>query len=232
MMRLASFLVLAAGLLLAANVSAQELNWQPDLTHQQTYTPHRASSSDPSGRNDDSRRIEPGATLTVLDADGPGTISHIWFTIATNEAYHLKRIVLRIYWDGEATPSVETPVGDFFGLGLGVYNSWQSQMLSVGNDKAMNSYFPMPFGRHARITITNEGKQPVGDFYYNIDYRTYARPLAAGTLYFHAQYRQAQPNHGLAMIGCETRTPAKIPTSPARIITSGWKRRDTASLSA
>jgi hypothetical protein len=198
MLRLASSLVLMAGLSLAAGVSAQELNWQPDLTHQQTYTPHRASSSDPTGRNDDSRRIEPGATLTLLDTDGPGTISHIWFTIATTENYHLKKIVLRIYWDGEASPSVETPVGDFFGLGLGIYNSWQSQMLSVGNDKAMNSYFPMPYGRHARITVTNEGKQPVGDFYYNIDYRTYARPLAAGTLYFHAQYRQAQPNHGVA----------------------------------
>jgi hypothetical protein len=198
MLRLMSSLILVTGLSLAAGASAQELNWQPDLTHQQTYTPHRASSSDPTGRNDDSRRIEPGATLTLLDTDGPGTISHIWFTIATTENYHLKKIVLRIFWDGEATPSVETPVGDFFGLGLGVYNSWQSQMLSVGNDKAMNSYFPMPYGRHARITVTNEGKQPVGDFYYNIDYRTYARPLAAGTLYFHAQYRQAQPNRGVA----------------------------------
>ncbi len=198
MLRLMSSLILVTGLSLAAGASAQELNWQPDLTHQQTYTPHRASSSDPTGRNDDSRRIEPGATLTLLDTDGPGTISHIWFTIATTENYHLKKIVLRIYWDGEATPSVETPVGDFFGLGLGVYNSWQSQMLSVGNDKAMNSYFPMPYGRHARITVTNEGKQPVGDFYYNIDYRTYVRPLAAGTLYFHAQYRQAQPNRGIA----------------------------------
>lgn len=196
MLRLMSSLILVTGLSLAA--SAQELNWQPDLTHQQTYTPHRASSSDPTGRNDDSRRIEPGATLTLLDTDGPGTISHIWFTIATTENYHLKKIVLRIYWDGEATPSVEAPVGDFFGLGLGIYNSWQSQMLSVGNDKAMNSYFPMPYGRHARITVTNEGKQPVGDFYYNIDYRTYARPIAAGTLYFHAQYRQAQPNRGVA----------------------------------
>ena len=54
----------------------------------------------------------------------------------------------------------------------------------------------MPFGHHARITVTNEGKQPIGDLYYNIDYRTYAHPLPAGTLYFHAQYRQAQPNHG------------------------------------
>jgi len=209
MMRLAFLPVLTAGLFLAAHVSAQEM--QPDLTRQQTYTPHRASSSDPTGRNDDSRRIEAGATLTILDADGPGTISHIWTTIATNENYHLKRIVLRIYWDNEATPSVEAPIGDFFGLGLGIYVSWQSQMLSVGNDKAMNSYFPMPFARHARITITNEGKQPVGDFYYNIDYRTYSRPLAEGTLYFHAQYRQAQPNRGFTTDWLRNQDTSKYP---------------------
>ena len=189
-------LLLTTGLVMATGSTAQETSWQPDPTRQQTYTPHRVSSTDPTGANADSRKVAPGATFTVMDADGPGTISHIWFTIADNEPYHLKKIVLRIYWDGEATPSVEAPIGDFFGLGLGAYHSWQSQPLSVGSVKALNSYFPMPFGKHARITVTNEGSQPIGDLYYNIDYRTYAKPLAAGTLYFHAQYRQSQPNHG------------------------------------
>lgn len=174
----------------------QTPSWQPDLTQQQTYTPHRASSTDPTGANQDFRTVAPGATLTVLDTDGPGAISHVWFTIASAEPYHLKRIVLRMYWDGETDPSVETPIGDFFGLGLGEYHSWQSELLSVGNDKALNSFFPMPFARQARITVTNEGKQPVFALYYNIDYRTYSHPLPDGTLYFHAQYRQAQPNHG------------------------------------
>jgi len=175
---------------------AQLASWQPDVARQQTYTPHRASSADPRGANADARRVAPGATLTVLDVDGPGEISHIWFTIADNESYHLKRVVLRMYWDGEATPSVETPIGDFFGLGLGYYYRWESEMLSVGSDKSLNSFFPMPFRRHARITITNEGKQPILAFYYSVDYRTYGHPLTAGTLYFHAQYRQAQPNNG------------------------------------
>ncbi len=174
----------------------QALNWQPDLTRQQTYTPIRVSSADPTGRNADSRRIAPGATFTVLDADGPATISHIWFTIADNEPYNLKRIVLRMYWDNETTPSVETPIGDFFGLGLGYYYNWQSEMLSVGSVKALNCFFPMPFARHARITVTNEGKDPINSLYYNIDYRKYSHPLAPDTLYFHAEYRQAQPNHG------------------------------------
>lgn len=187
-------LMLAASASLAA--SAQTINWQPDLTQQQSYVLHRSSSSDPTGANADARRMAPGQTLTVLDTDGPGMISHIWFTIASNEPYHLKRIVLRIFWDGEETPSVETPIGDFFGLGLGEYHSWQSEMLSVGSIKALNCFFPMPYGKHARITVTNEGTQTVNALYYNIDYRTEAKPLPPHTLYFHAQYRQAQPNHG------------------------------------
>src|SRR6185312_3444252 len=185
-------------LLLAASAMAfgQSPSWQPDLTQQQQYTPHRASSTDPTGANADSRKVAPGATITVLDVDGPGTIAHIWFTIADGEPYHLKRIVLRMYWDGETDPSVETPIGDFFGLGLGQYHSWHSEMLSVGNNNSLNCYFPMPFAHHARITVTNEGKQPIGALYYNIDYRTYSHPLPPGTLYFHAEYHQAQPNHG------------------------------------
>ena len=188
----------SVSLLLGACAMAcgQTPSWQPDLTQQQTYTPHRASSTDPTGANADMRRVAPGETYTVLDVNGPGTIAHIWFTIADNEPYNLKRVVLRMYWDGETNPSVETPIGDFFGLGLGEYHTWQSEMLSVGNDKSLNCFFPMPFAHHARITVTNEGKQPILALYYNIDYRTYSHPLTPGTLYFHAEYRQAQPNHG------------------------------------
>ena len=104
--------------------------------------------------------------------------------------------MLRIWWDGEATPSVEAPVGDFFGLGLGEYHSWQSEVLSVGSVRSMNSFFQMPFARHARITMTNEGQQPMGDLYYNIDWRKYDHALPKDTYYFHAQYHQSQPNHG------------------------------------
>jgi hypothetical protein len=179
-----------------APVHGQVSNWQPDLTVQQNYTLHRASSADPTGGNADYRPVPPGGTLTVLDVDGPATISHLWFTVVDQEPYHLKRIVLRMYWDRESTPSVEAPIGDFFGLGLGEYHSWQSQMLSVGSVKALNCFFPMPFAHHARITVTNEGNGRIEALYYNIDYRSYAHAFAPGTLYFHAQYRQSQPNHG------------------------------------
>ena len=68
----------------------------------------------------------------MLDEDGPGQVSHIWFTIADKEDKHLKKIVLRMYWDGENTPSVEAPIGDFFGLGMGDYFLYQSAPLVVG----------------------------------------------------------------------------------------------------
>ena len=189
-------LVLSALLVSAASALAQSKGWMPDLTQKQTYTLHRATSKQSTGGNTDYRTVNPGETLTVMDADGPGMVSHIWFTINDSEPYHLKRIVLRIYWDGEATPSVEAPIGDFFGLGTGDYFNWQSEMLSVGSVRALNCFFPMPYQKHARITITNEGKLAISSLYYNIDYRSDLHPLPPHTLYFHAQYRQAQPNHG------------------------------------
>jgi hypothetical protein len=189
----AAFALLAGGA-----VQGQMASWMPDITQQQTYTMHRSSSRETTGANADFRTVTPGQTLTILDVDGPGLISHVWFTLNDREPYSLKRIVLRMYWDGEESPSVETPIGDFFGLGNGMYYAWQSAVMSVGPDRSMNSWFPMPYAKHARVTITNEGKETLSNLYWNIDYRVDAHPLAPNTLYFHAEYRQAQPNHGWA----------------------------------
>jgi Protein of unknown function (DUF2961) len=184
-------ITLVLGLPAAAQYPASAL--LGDLTQPQDYTLKRSSSYDRTGGNADYRELAPGGTLTLLDADGPGEVTHVWMTIASPEMFHLKKLVLRMYWDGEATPSVETPVGDFFGLGLGDYFLYQSAPLAIGADKALNSFFPMPFRMHARITVTNEGKDKVDAYYFNIDYRAYSHPLAADTLYFHAQYRQCSP---------------------------------------
>ena len=194
MKRLFLFLV---PFLLSSPLFAQDpAGWLSSLPEAKDYIQHRSSSYDRSGGNADARRIAPGETLTLLDEAGPGLISHIWFTIASADPQHLKALVLRMYWDGEVTPSVETPVGDFFGLGLGDYHLYQSIPISVGADKALNCFFPMPFQKHARITVTNDGAIKTDAFYFNIDYRKYSKPLSADELYFHAQYRQAAPNHG------------------------------------
>jgi hypothetical protein len=166
------------------------------LPQAKDYVQHRVSSYDRSGGNADARTVAPGETITLLDEAGPGLISHVWFTIASDDPNHLKALVLRMYWDDESTPSVETPVGDFFGLGLGDYHLYQSVPLSVGSDKALNSFFPMPFQKHARMTVTNEGSRKTDAFYFNIDYRAYRKLLPGDLLYFHAQYRQAAPAHG------------------------------------
>jgi hypothetical protein len=166
------------------------------ITQAHDYVQKRSSSYDRSGANADFRAVAPGETMVVLDEVGPGVITHMWFTIATDESFHLKKLVLRIYWDRESTPSVEAPIGDFFGLGMGQYFLYQSTPLQVAPDKALNSFFVMPFQKHARITVSNQGQQKVDALYFNIDYRTCAEPLAMETLYFHAQYRQAAPNHG------------------------------------
>jgi hypothetical protein len=160
------------------------------------YVQKRSSSYDRSGGNADYRALPAGQTLTVLDTAGPGIITHIWFTISSPEKYHLKTLVLRAYWDGEPNPSVETPIGDFFGLGLGEYVLYQSLPLQVAPNNALNAFFPMPFQKAARLTVTNEGTQAVDAAFFNIDYRIYKQPLPTDTLYFHAQYRQASPAKG------------------------------------
>jgi len=188
---------LLLGFCLVPAAFAQDLSGLlSDLTRPHDYVLERVSSWDRTGANADSRRIGPGETLDVLEESGPGVITHVWFTIASPEEGHLKKLVLRMYWDGESAPSVETPIGDFFGLGLGEYYTYQSLPLAVSSVKALNSYFPMPFQKAAKITVTNEGTQGVDAFYFNLDCRKYPKPLPADTLYFHAQYRQATPNHG------------------------------------
>jgi Protein of unknown function (DUF2961) len=195
-MRRSLLALLISGLLTLSLLAQDPATWLSNLPQAKDYVQKRASSYDRSGGNGDARTIATGETLTLLDEAGPGLISHVWVTIASDDPAHLKALVLRMYWDGEASPSVETPVGDFFGLGLGDYHLYQSLPLSVGSDKALNSFFPMPFEKHARITVTNEGAQKTDAFYFNIDYRKYNKSLPSELLYFHAQYRQAAPAKG------------------------------------
>ena len=199
-MRLLRTLALALTLIGHASAAtaqsvSSELSTLPVL---RTYSNHRVSSHDRTGANDDGNWQNPiraGETRTIAEIDGPAVISHIWITISTPESYYLKKIVLRMFWDGEATPSVEAPIGDFFGLGFGEYFLYESAVLSVGSQRALNTFFPMPFRRSARLTVKNEGDETVSAFYYNIDYERHEQ-LPDDIGYFHAQYRQGTPNPG------------------------------------
>jgi hypothetical protein len=109
------------------------------------YKCRRSSSWDRTGGNADFTPVDPGASITLLDVKGPGVITHIWFTINSDDHMHLKNLVLRAWWDGESSPSIEAPIGDFYGLMLGDYFVYQSALLVVAPMKALNAYFQMPF---------------------------------------------------------------------------------------
>jgi hypothetical protein len=167
-----------------------------DLAQLRDYDSQRSSSFDRTGGNHDYQSLKAGETLEIFNEEGPGEIRHIWTTIPPwSETYHLKKVVLRMYWDNEQNPSVETPIGDFFGLGLGTYTTYQSALLAVLPEQALNSYFPMPFRKHGRITVTNEGSKEVSDYYWNIDW-VKLPTLSPSTAYFHAEYRQCAPCRG------------------------------------
>ncbi len=163
----------------------------PPYARVMTHRSLKQSSYDTTGGNSDRWPIAPGATQELFKAEGSGVITHIWFTIAAPSIHHLKELVLRAYWDGNAKPSVETPIGDFFGLNLAQYVIYESEFLACSPGRSLNCYFPMPYKKGARMTVTNEGSQAVGSFYSNIDYLV--APVPDDALYFHAQYRQAAP---------------------------------------
>ncbi len=156
----------------------------------------RASSSDLQdwrNGNGDARPIKPGETLVLAELKGPGEIRHIWNTIASSEPGYSRLLLLRIYWDDETTPSVECPVGDFFGIGHGVDVPYDSLPIRVSSDgRGRNCYWPMPFAKSAKLTVTNEGRKRCDAFYYYIDWQQLPK-LGKKAGYFHAQYRQEHP---------------------------------------
>jgi D-arabinan exo alpha-(1,3)/(1,5)-arabinofuranosidase (non-reducing end) len=188
--------IIAASPLLGGTAAQAEASTStpllPDYARALDYRSLKESTWDRTGGNADSRKIPAGETLPVFHAEGSGVITHIWFTIAAHTEYHLKELVLRAYWDGLDRPSVEAPIGDFFGLNLAQYVIYESAFLACSPGKSLNCYFAMPYRRSARITVTNESKQEVGAFYSNIDYQA-VNALPDDALYFHAQYRQAAP---------------------------------------
>jgi len=170
----------------------------------------RVSSWDRSGGNGDFRSVSPGETLELADIPGAGVIRHVYFTVMgpqVDKPLYLQDLVLRIYWDGETRPSVEAPLGDFFGQGHGRINYFRCQMIAVNQGARLdsdattltvgfNSYFPMPFNKGARLTLANEGADPVGAVWYHIDYEKLDR-IGRDIGRFHAQYRQERPTQAM-----------------------------------
>ncbi len=176
----------------ALSPAAPGTDWVPAYARLQRFRSRKQSSHDVTGGNNDAWEIKAGAEKEIFSATGAGVITHVWFTIAA-APMHLKELVLRANWDGNAKPSIETPIGDFFGLNLGDYVVFESQYLACSPGQSLNCYFAMPYRKAARLTVTNEGDRDVGAFYSNIDY-VETESLPDDALYFHAHYHQAVPN--------------------------------------
>jgi len=138
------------------------------------------------------RDVPPGAVQTLMDVKGPGVIRHIWITIPDRGPEMLRNIILRMYWDHEPQPSVEVPLGDFFGVAHGravpLVSAWTTLTLGRG----FNCFFPMPFETHARITFENDTGRPIQMFFFQIDYELLPS-LPPNTGRFHAQFRRQNP---------------------------------------
>ncbi|WP_343307077.1 glycoside hydrolase family 172 protein [Chitinophaga niabensis] len=133
--------------------------------------------------------IEPGKTVTLAEINGSGAIQHIWMTPTGNWRYS----ILRFYWDDETTPSVEVPVGDFFGMGWGEYAQMNSLAVTVNPGSAFNCYWSMPFRKKCKITMENINTERM-TLYYQVDYTL--TPVPEDAAYFHAQFRRNNPVKG------------------------------------
>ena len=160
----------------------------------------RASSWDTDGRNQDFWLIPPGEARVLADICGRGRITHIWMTQQRN----YRECLLRFYWDGAAEPSVDVPLGDFFCLGHGIVNSFESLLFAASSraDRenkfnegcALNCYVPMPFRERCVVELVNESDEPHQQYFY-VDYELDdALPSDAG--YFHAEFRRTKPFGG------------------------------------
>ncbi|MFT7696311.1 MAG: hypothetical protein ACI8P2_004947, partial [Candidatus Latescibacterota bacterium] len=157
----------------------------------------RVSSWAHDGRNSDAWWIEPGQTRVLADIKGPGKITHIWMT----QPNHYRECLLKITWDNARYPSVLCPLGDFFGLGHGIVNSYQSLLFTASTNNnnrfnsgcALNSYVQMPFGERAVVEIINESKERHRQYFY-VDYEQ--EEIGADTGYFHAEFRRENPFGG------------------------------------
>jgi hypothetical protein len=132
--------------------------------------------------------INPQTTFTLAEIEGQGSIQHIWMTPSGN----WRLSILRIYWDDEKNPSVECPIGDFFGMGWGQYSPLQSLAIAVNPGSGFNCYWPMPFHKKCKITMEDIGDDAM-TLYYQVDYILTDVPDNAA--YFHAQFRKANPIH-------------------------------------
>jgi hypothetical protein len=159
------------------------------------FVSRRSSSWDHTGGNADWVTIQPGSSAPLLETDRPGCVRHIWLTVGNDDLYP-RKCVIRMWWDGEDAPSVEVPLGDFFGIGHGMRKNFVSAPLQMSPEdgRGFNCWFPMPFNA-ARIEVQNECEGPINLYFY-VDYEEYSEEQPTNAGRFHAQWRREYATEG------------------------------------
>ena len=149
--------------------------------------------------------IPVGETLTLADIEGPGMVRNIWLTVRDRDPESLRNFIIRIYWDDSEYPSVEAPLGDFFGLSHGRTAHYNTPIMGVSEGKGFWCYFKMPFSKRCRITFEND--RPAGiereegrnsdqvDLFYQVMF-TLGDKVKANDGRFHARFRRETPPIG------------------------------------
>jgi hypothetical protein len=162
---------------------------------------NRISSYDKTGGNNDFLIIGPKQSQSIALIKGAGCINHIWMTLGeikdTGTKNYLRKVTLSMKWDGEKYPSVEVPIGDFFGMGHAQTKNFNSMPLSMGPEdgKSFNCFFAMPFSEKAEIEVLNEYEGAIRLYFY-IDYESYDK-LSDNYLRFHSTWRRKNPCTGI-----------------------------------
>jgi D-arabinan exo alpha-(1,3)/(1,5)-arabinofuranosidase (non-reducing end) len=177
------------------SLSAENFRGQPGkggmATEADSLSPGSAAAARDLGRTwkvSPCALLKAGQELVIMDNEGPGVIRHIWVTLDKD---FYRDVILRVWWDNEDSPSIECPIGDFF------CNSWNArqdilaQPINVNSSGGMNCFFPMPFRKHARISVKNESPNDLRSFFYTINYTL--EEVSEEALYFHAQWRRTNP---------------------------------------
>lgn len=146
--------------------------------------------------------IKPGEEKVLTELAGPGKVTYFYITDdslfhrtdTTGFAY--PGLVLRVYWDRNEKPSINVPLWEFFGNFNRESIDYASLAMAV-NHWNNSCDLPMPFAKHARFSLFNDGDQ------------VYARAIAFGVSYerdpslaneksrLHASWSRSNPTNGM-----------------------------------
>jgi hypothetical protein len=196
-------LIIASMLMISCIDNKQETNWDPGRITElykaapadvqtrwispenPTGEPGKGGMTNKGAKGNAFYIVAPGETQTLFDVKGAGIINRMWLsgTIGIN-AVQRRAVRIDMFWDGAAKPAVSSPIGDFFGIGLGLSAKFDNELFSSPEARSFNFTIPMPFRTSALITITNESPEEVW-IWYDINYLK-MKKLPDDAMYFHA----------------------------------------------